>query len=382
MVAVEDDIHLCIGAASSNPRNERVLVLFALIVHVADIGTDIAVALCFLVLDKVLLLVICSCLIAGTFTASAILVKRPTGGFEEVVDLDNTQQSSWRGRYAELAWRVAKDVPPLQIIAEAYLCIHDYTGTQRFYQLRMAEVVAEALPNALLQSLVLAVWANEAHPPNALCAGMIQLSLLTSIASISVGLAAWEHQAQVIAPWKYIMCTALIRVLEVASRCSMLAFLALAAGFSTAWLLLLDYFCLVLLLLQHRQFEPRHGLLMAAPLVLVSVEPFVWQRGDHTVPKDMYYALRMLEATLFWTVAIFADVEEPGVGRCQGQVLSSWFCNGLVPLITSVMFFTALPSMSRWAERFEAAQDVEQPSRQCLNNSFPEIVQESEDCLE
>mmetsp|Transcript_20080 Transcript_20080/g.36302 ORF Transcript_20080/g.36302 Transcript_20080/m.36302 type:complete len:384 (+) Transcript_20080:147-1298(+) len=383
MVALEEDIQLCIieGASQVNPRNERALVLFALAVHVADIGTDLAVAICFLILDKVFLFAVCSILIAGTCTASAIWVKRPQEGFEEVIDLDNAYGN--QNRYLELAWRVAKEVPPLQVAAEAYLCIHDYTGTQRFYQLRMAQVVAEALPNALLQSLVLAMWSNEPQPPNPLCAGLIQLSVLTSIVSISSGLASWEHQAQVVAPWKYIMCTALVRVLEVASRCSMLAFLALAAGLTTAWLLLLDYCCLVLLLLQHRHFEPRQGLLMAVPLVLVSIEPFVWQSCDHTVPKDMYYALRMLEATLFWTIAIFADVGEPGAKHCQGQVLSSWFCNGLVPLITSVLFFGALPSMSRWAERMEVSQNVEQPSRQCLNGSFQvETMEEPDECLE
>lgn len=61
---------------------------------------------------------------------------------------------------------------------------------------------------------------------------------------------------------------------------------------------------------------PYLGLFVALPLVLVSLEPLVWRREDHAVPKapqkplkeasqkDSYYLVRVAEFVLMWTVII------------------------------------------------------------------------------
>mmetsp|Transcript_68477 Transcript_68477/g.164441 ORF Transcript_68477/g.164441 Transcript_68477/m.164441 type:complete len:391 (-) Transcript_68477:81-1253(-) len=377
-MSLEDGFRPCIidGAPDRQPRYERTLLLCQLVVHLTDVALDILVAVCFLFLNEVILFSISAMLLMGTCAAAMLFVKRaPSDGFEVVVDVDNDEGES---ALTELAWRVARSIPPLQVIGEAYLAYFDFTSSARFYQIRLVQVVGQALPSSLLQFLVLTAWADAPGPKHGLCAGVLQLSVVSSIVSVGIGLAAWEHQVQVIAPCRYISCTAVVRLLELTSRCSTLAFFSLAARLSTAWVLLGDYLFLVLLIMQHRPFQIKQGLLMAVPLVLVSFEPFVWQRSDHVVPKDVYYALRLLEFTLCWIIGIFS-VAPLDAGHCHGEFFSSWLCSGLTPIMTSLPFFIFLPIFTRWSERWEVSQDAELASRQCFNTTFQRDAMDGEE---
>eukprot|EP00971_Amphidinium_carterae_P102863 2036174-Amphidinium_carterae.1 len=85
---------------------------------------------------------------------------------------------------------------------------------------------------------------------------------------------------------------------------------------------------------------------------------------------------------------LYSFAEHESVGRevskacIDGATMPARF-KGLSHLVLpagdTILAPNLLCAQAQNAARFEAAQDVEQPSRQCLNNSFPEIVQVSTD---
>merc|ERR1711869_163856 len=103
----------------------------------------------------------------------------------------------------------------------------------------------------------------------------------------------------------YVGAVVVMRIFEIASRSLTLAlFAGLTHPSGFWWALVLDYGIMVVLIVQHQSVQFTYGLFVALPLVLVSLEPLVWRREDHAVPKDAYYMVRISEFVLMWILII------------------------------------------------------------------------------
>merc|ERR1719379_3093945 len=104
----------------------------------------------------------------------------------------------------------------------------------------------------------------------------------------------------------------MMRAFEIASRALTLALFAnLTHPYGIWWALALDYGAMVLLIVKHQSVQFTYGLFLAVPLVYVSLEPLVWRREDHAVPKDYYYTLRMCEFLVMWLFILYCQATGP-----------------------------------------------------------------------
>merc|ERR1719252_368625 len=139
-----------------------------------------------------------------------------------------------------------------------------------------------------------------------------RVSVFLSFLSVALGLAMWEQKVQFNASSTYIGMVALLRGLEISSRSLTLAlFATLTHPFGFWWALLLDYSIMLFLIARHRSVQLAYGLFVALPLVFVSLEPMVWRREDHAVPKDAYYAVRVAEFIVMWAFIVLAQDTPP-----------------------------------------------------------------------
>merc|ERR1712187_184863 len=116
----------------------------------------------------------------------------------------------------------------------------------------------------------------------------------------------WEQKVQFRTSSLYIVSVSIMRAFEIASRSLTLAvFAGLTHPYGLMWCLAVDYFLMLFLIVKHQSVQFAYGLFVALPLVLVSLEPLVWRREDHAVPKDLYYVVRVVEFVLMWVFIIY-----------------------------------------------------------------------------
>jgi len=155
----------------------------------------------------------------------------------------------------------------------------------------------------------------------------------------------------------YIAGVALLRAFEVASRSLTLAlFAGLTHPYGIVWALVVDYAVMVLIVARHRSVHLTYGFFVALPLVLVSLEPFVWRRQDHAVPKDAYYSVRVIEALFMWAVIFhsqdFIDL--------QIETYYLWICGEAFAIIATLGLYCLLPFVWCAARRQELSRDVDE----------------------
>jgi hypothetical protein len=172
--------------------------------------------------------------------------------------------------------------------------------------------------------------------------------------SVGLGLAMWEQKVQFRTSGMYIASVAVMRGMEIASRALTLA---LFAGLTEAfngfwWALLIDYGAIVLLIIKHQSVQFTYGLFLAVPLVFVSLEPLVWRRDDHAVPKDNYYALRIIEFVLMWIYIIYQQGAHPE------DVSEEWEGCQVAALFTTLLLYLTLPCIYSVARQHELSRDV------------------------
>jgi len=281
------------GAGPVLAQSEKVLVVLALLLHVLDVGVDVLVALLFLSTMQWGLLACSGCSILTAWVVSGLYVPR---GSSEDGSPTRANES-----LADRAKQLTQNMLQMQIFAEAKQCVVHGGETGNFHTLRALEALLESGPNALVQVYALIVWAVTPEAPS-IAVPLLRASVLISILSVGLGLAIWENKAQVRAPCNYILGVAVTRMLEIGSRtCTLAIFAALTQSYDGLWWVLVgDYLVLLAIIAKHRSVQLTYGFFVALPLVFVSLEPFVWRREYHVVPKDLYYALRFGEGVLLW----------------------------------------------------------------------------------
>merc|ERR1712083_195381 len=105
---------------------------------------------------------------------------------------------------------------------------------------------------------------------------------------------------------------------------------------------------------RHQSVQFTYGIFISFPLVLVSVEPLVWQRDDHAVPKDFYYTVRILEFALMWIFIIYKQ------GQVDADVISNsaWSSCEILALSCTLGLYVSLLFVWRIARRLELSRDV------------------------
>merc|ERR1719277_999634 len=164
----------------------------------------------------------------------------------------------------------------------------------------------------------------------------------------------WEQKVQFRIPSPYIVAVAIMRAFEIASRSLTLAvFAGLTQPYGFLWAFLVDYSVMLFLIVRHRSVQLTYGVFVALPLTIVSLEPHVWRREDHAVPKDSYYAVRILELVAMWIVIVqrsegISDAADPAAMEgCK-------FC----AIFSTVGLYLTLPCVWVIARRHELSRDV------------------------
>jgi hypothetical protein len=241
----------------------------------------------------------------------------------------------------------------VQIFAEAQRCLFQHGDTDYFHTLRLMEAILESAPNSVVQLYALVSWAGAAELPS-YGVTLLRCSVAVSFTSVGLGLAMWEQKVQFRTTGAYIASVALMRGFEIASRSLTLALfssLTRPHGFLIA--LVFDYGAMVLLIVKHKSVQFTYGLFLAVPLVFVSLEPLVWRRDDHAVPKDYYYSLRMLEFVVMWIYIIYQQ------GAISEDVsLDEWTGCQVLALISTLGLYLTLPCIYRFARQHELSRDV------------------------
>merc|ERR1712217_716553 len=111
---------------------------------------------------------------------------------------------------------------------------------------------------------------------------------------------------------------------------------------------------MLFLIVRHQSVQFTYGLFVALPLVLVSLEPLVWRREDHAVPKDSYYMVRILEFVLMWILII----ERQDTVDAKVAVNSAWEGCEVLALASTLGLYITLLFVWRVARRHELSRDV------------------------
>eukprot|EP00913_Durusdinium_trenchii_P012029 g11301.t1 len=177
-----------------------------------------------------------------------------------------------------------------------------------------------------------------------------------------------------------------MRAFEIAARSATLAvFSGLTHPYGFFWSLAADYCIMLFLIVRHQSVQFTYGLFVALPLVLVSLEPLVWRREDHAVPKeptwdgrrletavrglyftlgvsqqecvyryeDSYYLVRVAEFVVMWMVIIHKQGQQTS-SAAESSVLG---CEVLA-LFSMLGLFITLPFVWRVARQHELCRDV------------------------
>merc|ERR1719487_2431753 len=94
------------------------------------------------------------------------------------------------------------------------------------------------------------------------------------------------------------------RFTEMVSRASTIALVAVATPHGFSIVLVADYVSMLVLLSIQQAVSAAYRVFVALPLVFVSIEPLVWPRPSHAIPKEHYYTLRVMEFCVLWSVLV------------------------------------------------------------------------------
>jgi len=334
------------GSGSAAPSWERNLVVGALVVHIIDVGLDLLVVLLFLVYLQWGFFFGTAGVIVWAWLVSSLYVSFGAGS-PGAGDIDD-------GGLADRLPQFFLSFVQWQIFAEAYRCVFRGGDTDYFHTLRLMEAILESAPNSLVQLYALITWAGTDNTPEG-AASLLRISAFASFVSVGLGLAMWEQKVQVRTSSMYVAAVALMRAFEIASRALTLAvFAGLTHPYGLWWALLIDYGVMLILIVRHQSVQFTYGLFVALPLVLVSLEPLVWQREDHAVPKDLYYMVRIIEFVLMWIYIIF---KQDKVYHHIAQN-SSWEGCEALALLSTLGLYVMLLFVWRSARRHELSRDV------------------------
>mmetsp|Transcript_23383 Transcript_23383/g.66156 ORF Transcript_23383/g.66156 Transcript_23383/m.66156 type:complete len:391 (-) Transcript_23383:46-1218(-) len=334
------------GAATPMPRWERNLVVAALVVHVVDVGLDLLVVLLFLAHMQWGFFFGTAGVILWAWLVSSLYISFG-GGSPAPGDIDD-------GGVADRLPQFFLNFVQVQIFAEAYRCVFHNGDTDYFHTLRLMEAILESAPNSLVQLYALIVWAGTGDAPEG-AGPLLRLSVFASFVSVGLGLAMWEQKVQFRTSSMYVAAVAVMRAFEIASRALTLAiFAGLTHPYGFWWALLIDYGVMLFLIVRHQSVQFTYGLFVALPLVLVSLEPLVWRREDHAVPKDSYYMVRILEFVLMWVLIIHK--QDTVDAKVDSRAV--WLGCEALALISTLGLYVTLPFVWRIARRHELSRDV------------------------
>lgn len=331
------------------PKWERNLVIFALTVHVLDISLDLLVLLFFFLEAHMAFAIGSCCVILWAWLVSSLYISFGGSQGPHHDGIDSPRSVGLCTRCKDFCCNFAQ----VQIFTEAYRCVFQQGDTDYFHTLRLMEAILESAPNSVVQLYALVTWADSASMPG-LADLLLRSSVVVSFMSVGVGLAMWEQKVQFRTSGLYIASVAVMRAMEIASRALTLAlFAGLTESFNGFWLaLLIDYSAIVLLIIKHQSVQFTYGLFLAVPLVFVSLEPLVWRRDDHAVPKDNYYALRIIEFVLMWMYIIYQQGSHPEA------VSGEWENCQVMALFSTLLLYLTLPCIYRIARHHELSRDV------------------------
>jgi hypothetical protein len=331
------------------PKWERNLVIVALFVHTLDISMDLLVLLFFFLEAHMAFAIGSFCVIVWAWLVSSLYISFGGSQGPHNDGIDSPRSTGLCTRCKDFCCNFAQ----VQIFTEAYRCVFQQGDTDYFHTLRLMEAILESAPNSVVQLYALVTWADSATQPG-LADFLLRTSVFVSFMSVGLGLAMWEQKVQFRTSGMYIASVAVMRGMEIASRALTLA---LFAGLTEAfngfwWALLIDYGAIVLLIIKHQSVQFTYGLFLAVPLVFVSLEPLVWRRDDHAVPKDNYYALRIIEFVLMWIYIIYQQGAHPE------DVSEEWETCQVTALFTTLLLYLTLPCIYSVARQHELSRDV------------------------
>lgn len=333
------------------PRWERNLVIFALVVHVLDITLDLLVLLMFVIEAHMGFAMGSCCVIIWAWLVSSLYISFGGGqGAPQIDGIDSPRGNGLGSRCAAFCCSFAQ----VQIFAEAHRCIFQHGDTDYFHTLRLMEAILESAPNSVVQLYALVSWVGTENI-SASADLLLRVSVTVSFVSVGLGLAMWEQKVQFRTSGLYIASVALMRMFEIASRSLTLAlFSSLTHPEGFWWALVADYGAIIVLIVKHQSVQFTYGLFLAVPLVFVSLEPLVWRRDDHAVPKDYYYTLRIFEFVVMWIFIIYKQ----GSAASDDIMTNEWASCQVLALISTLGLYLILPCIYRVARQHELSRDV------------------------
>lgn len=306
------DGHHGFASGGPLPQWERNLVLMALAVHVTTVVLDVCVVLVFAVSQQWGFCIGSAAVIGWAWLVSSCYVSFGAAAVGSGGGGGGDIDGEVGGRPGGF-WTFFLNLFQVQIFIEAFRCVkHSPSSGDYFHTLRLMESILESAPQSLLKLYALLLfsktfWALEGSVL------LFQASAFFSVLSVSLGLAMWEQKVQFSASPTYVVIVAFLRALEITSRSLTLALFAyLTHPYGFWWALLGDYALMLMLIAKHKSVQFTYGFFVAFPLVLVSLEPLVWRREDHAVPKDAYYAVRVVEFMLMWAMIVFSQDDRRG----------------------------------------------------------------------
>jgi hypothetical protein len=300
---------------------ERLLVVLAAGVHIADLAFDVLALLVLMACDS------------WDFVGCSLAVFLWTGLLSGCYVCYGT------GDWSLKAWTV--NLAQVSIVREAYSTWTREERPELFYTLRLLQAVLQSAPQGVLQlyaALVAALPLWIAVP-----------SILLSTVSVALGLAMWEQKVSNGASargWLYPGLLLCFRFTEMVSRASTIALFAAAAGSRGLRLVLLaDYVAMIALLSVQQAVSAAYRVFVALPLVFVSIEPLVWPRPSHAIPKEHYYTLRVMEFCVLWSVLV----------GMTGASLEEYRSTVHLSLCSTVLLYFLLPCVWRLAREREGS---------------------------
>lgn len=312
------------------------MVFFALAVHIMGVILDVVVVMYFL-----------SSLAWGFFTMSAAVLGWATLVSSCYISFGGSEETGTGGRAAAFVLNILQ----VQIFIEAYRCIRHARDSDYFHTLRLMEAILQSAPQSLIKLYAMLLVSSGTTMEFGLDMSsstvmMFRISILLSFLSVALGLAMWEQKVQFNASSTYIGMVAALRGLEISSRSLTLAlFATLTHPVGFFWALIADYAVMLFLIARHRSVQLAYGLFVALPLVFVSLEPMVWRREDHAVPKDAYYAVRVAEFVIMWAFIVLKEDSAP-FRNARGSV-------EVLALLSTLAMYLLMPlvwKMARWHE--------------------------------
>eukprot|EP00927_Polykrikos_kofoidii_P045898 TRINITY_DN40041_c0_g1_i1.p1 TRINITY_DN40041_c0_g1~~TRINITY_DN40041_c0_g1_i1.p1 ORF type:complete len:407 (-),score=61.82 TRINITY_DN40041_c0_g1_i1:109-1329(-) len=360
----QDGFQPCVLETSTDPptpRWERTIVVFSLAVHILDHVFDVLVLRHFYLQQQwsffigTAMVILLSLVIASVYVGMG--TGSPTGG--DIDDDPGDRRSAFAKGHVH---RCLTDFAIVRVFVEANNCLCLGGDADYFHTLRLMESVLQSAPNAAMQLYALALWAvqhdnkfAETSELDVHGARLLKASVLVSLVSVGLGLAMWEQKVQFQASRWYIGAIGLFRFLELASRClSVAVFAAITHPNGFALVLSVDYLVMLFLIMRHRSVQLAYGLVVALPLVLISLEPMVWRRGDHAVPKDNYFKVRLAQFVIMW----FWVVQTPIAGGGGVVADSVWFSCRASALLSTIGLYIVLPCVWVKAQKLLLARDA------------------------